>query len=192
MASSPSASYGRMKASTSGRLISCMHSLPKRSLTQPTRSSSTSRVLGARTATILPLCGSGSPSATAWRQRCRPVIVRGNQEVVTATGHVGNLGGAPRALVEFRSGGAVFGLALAPSFLRAICSNRSFGIAKFAVNVCPSDTNKNANKTDGWSELLPVFSMHRQIFPRNPESNQCLKILLLLVFFTWCPWPVAV
>jgi hypothetical protein len=35
----------------------------------------------------------------------------------------------------------VFGLALAPSFLRAICSIPSFGIAKFAVNVCSPDTN---------------------------------------------------
>src|ERR1700756_1268446 len=30
----------------------------------------------------------------------------------------------------------VFGLALAPWFLRAICSIPSFGIAEFAVNVC--------------------------------------------------------
>src|SRR5882762_11864273 len=38
----------------------------------------------------------------------------------------------------------VFGthrLAHAPSFLRAICSIPSFGIAKFAVNVCSPDTN---------------------------------------------------
>src|SRR5450432_2456258 len=84
-----------------------------------------------------------------------PALVRRDQEVETAAGHVGNLGGAPRAFVEFRSGGAavdVFGLALAPSFLRAICSIPSFGIAKFAVNVCSSDTNKNTNKTDGCSD----------------------------------------
>ena len=43
----------------------------------------------------------------------------------------------------------VFGLALAPSFLRAICSIASFGIAKVVVNVCSPDTNKNANKLDG-------------------------------------------
>jgi hypothetical protein len=59
-----------------------------------------------------------------------PAIVRRDQEIETAVGHVGNLGGAPRALIEFRSDGAavdVFGLALAPSFLRAICSIPSFG-----------------------------------------------------------------
>jgi hypothetical protein len=33
------------------------------------------------------------------------------------------------------------GLAHAPSFLRAICSIPSFGIAKFAVNVCSPDAN---------------------------------------------------
>src|SRR5260370_6897247 len=33
------------------------------------------------------------------------------------------------------------GLAHAPSFLRAICSIPSFGIAKVAVNVCSPDTN---------------------------------------------------
>src|ERR1700730_1821338 len=35
-----------------------------------------------------------------------PALVRRDEEIETAAGHVGNLGGAPRALVEFRSGGA--------------------------------------------------------------------------------------
>jgi hypothetical protein len=65
----------------------------------------------------------------------------------------------------------VFGLALAPSFLRAICSIPSFGIAKFAVNVCSLDTNKNANKTDGCREFLRVFSMCRENFPENRKSS---------------------
>jgi hypothetical protein len=64
----------------------------------------------------------------------------------------------------------VFGLALAPSFSRAICSIPSFGIVEFAV--CSSDTNRSANKTDGCSELLRVFSMPRENFPENLESNQ--------------------
>jgi hypothetical protein len=55
-------------------------------------------------------------------------------------------------------------VALAPWFLRAICSIPSFGISKFAANVWFRDTNKNANKTDGWSQLLLVFSMHRENF----------------------------
>ena len=55
----------------------------------------------------------------------------------------------------------VFGLAFTPSFLRAICSISSFGIAECAVNTFVPDTNKNANKRDGWSELSHVFSMRR-------------------------------
>jgi hypothetical protein len=39
----------------------------------------------------------------------------------------------------------------------------SLGIAKFAVNVCSSDTDK----MDGWSELLHVFSMRRENFPKK-------------------------
>ncbi|MDE2468772.1 MAG: hypothetical protein KGL35_08520 [Bradyrhizobium sp.] len=58
----------------------------------------------------------------------------------------------------------VFGLALAPSFLRTICSIASFGIAEFAANVRCSDTNKNTNKTDGCRKFLRAFSMHRENF----------------------------
>jgi hypothetical protein len=35
-----------------------------------------------------------------------PALVRRDEEIETTAGHVGNLGGAPRAIVEFRSGGA--------------------------------------------------------------------------------------
>jgi hypothetical protein len=41
----------------------------------------------------------------------------------------------------------VFGLALAPSFLRAICSIPSFGIAKFAVNVCSPRYQQKCQQT---------------------------------------------
>jgi hypothetical protein len=85
----------------------------------------------------------------------------------------------------------VFGLALAPWFLRAICSIPSFGIAEFAVNVCSSDTNENTNKTDGCRELFRVFSMRRENIPENQKSNQCFKLLLLLMFSIWGPWPIA-
>ena len=34
------------------------------------------------------------------------------------------------------------------------------------MNVCSSDTNKNANKTDGWSKFLHVFSMRRGVFSK--------------------------
>ena len=67
----------------------------------------------------------------------------------------------------------VFGLALAPSFLRAICSIPSFGIAKFAGNVCPLDTNKNANKTDGSPQIFTCVFNARENFPENMRnSNQ--------------------
>jgi hypothetical protein len=82
----------------------------------------------------------------------------------------------------------VFGLALALSFLRAICSIPSFGIAKFAVNIWSPDINKNANKTDGCRELLRVFSMLREKLPKNKKSNQYCKLLLLLIFLVWCSW----
>jgi hypothetical protein len=62
-----------------------------------------------------------------------------------------------------------FGLAAAPSFLRAICSIPSFGIAKFAAL---GDTSKNTSKVDRCSGLLLRFSIRRDSFPgRNPESN---------------------
>src|SRR6267378_631606 len=91
-------------------------------------------------------------SARAWRQRAGPARVRRDEEIETAAGYVGNLGGAPRALVEFRSGGAavdVFGLALAPSFLRAICSIDSFGNSEIRRErfVLPIPTKIPTNRT---------------------------------------------
>jgi hypothetical protein len=50
------------------------------------------------------------------------------------------------------------------------------------VNICSPDTNKNANKTDGWSELLRVFSMRHENSTEILESNQLAKSLLLLMF----------
>jgi len=43
---------------------------------------------------------------------------------------------------------------------------------KFAENVCSSDTNKNANNTNGWSEFLRVFSTRRENSTENMEANQ--------------------
>jgi hypothetical protein len=79
-------------------------------------------------------------------------IVRRDQEIETAVGHVGNLGGAPRALVEFRSEGAAFDVSGWRSRHRSFGPSAQFprsGIAKFAVNVCPLDTSKNTSKTIG-------------------------------------------
>ena len=117
-------------------------------------------------------------SARAWRQRAGPALVRRGEEIETAAGHVGNLGGTPRALVEFRSGGAAvdvgpdqLGVAARAIVLAGQLLNSPFGIAKFAVNVSSSDTNKNANKLDGCVELLRVFSTRRENIPENRKAN---------------------
>ena len=88
------------------------------------------------------------------------------------------------------------GLAHAPSFL-TICSIPSFGIAKFAVNVCSPDTNKNTNKSDGWDRTRT----------NGDEQQSTLKCLFFKGFRalrgrlrtlwngleqpSWCPWPVS-
>jgi hypothetical protein len=62
----------------------------------------------------------------------------------------------------------------------------SAGTAKFGINVCSPDTNKNTNKTDGCREytefasLISSFDLRPQTFdmpyasrnfPENKESN---------------------
>ena len=42
----------------------------------------------------------------------RPAHVRRDEEIEPAAGHIGNLGGTPRAIVEFRSGGAAVDVGL--------------------------------------------------------------------------------
>jgi hypothetical protein len=42
--------------------------------------------------------------------------------------------------------------------------------------------------TDG-ANFLQVFSTRLENFPKNMESNQLFKLLFLLVFSSWCPWP---
>src|SRR5207248_2768866 len=94
-------------------------------------------VLGSRTATILPRltfstflfashssahCSKGRAAACLCLSSCFSVL--------------GSLPSLSRSL----------GLAHAPSFLRAICSIPSFGIAKVAVNVCSPDTNRYQQK----------------------------------------------
>lgn len=92
---------------------------------------------------------------------------------------------APRAVSSFgraaRQSTSVlicFGLALAPSFLRAIRSIPSFGITKFAVNICSPDTNKNTNKSDGWDRREQTVTntdvrgrAHFQRFPSTARTD---------------------
>ena len=65
-------------------------------------------------------------------------------------------------------------LALAPSFLRAICSIPSFGNSEIRRERLFPDTNKNTNKTDPCREFLRVFSMRREkIRIRTSVINYC-------------------
>jgi hypothetical protein len=95
-----------------------------------------------------------------------------------AAGHVGNLGGA--ALVEFRWGGsavevgsdqlgvAARAIVLADHLLNSFVRNSE----SRRERLFSRDTNKNANKSDGWGEILRVFSTCHENFPENMESNQ--------------------
>lgn len=106
-------------------------------------------------------------------------IVRRDQEIETAVGHVANLGGAPRALVEFRSEGAavdVFGLAIAPSFSLAICSILSFGNREIRRQRLPPRYQQKYQQNDRLLRALPrtftnVFKYAAQILLKNQESN---------------------
>jgi hypothetical protein len=109
-----------------------------------------------------------------------PALVRRGEEIETAAGHVGNLGGAPRALVEFRAGGAAVdvgpdqlgvaarAIVLAGHLLNTFARNTE----SRRERLFSRDTNKNANKPDGCGELLRVFSMRLGNVPENIESNQ--------------------
>jgi hypothetical protein len=109
-----------------------------------------------------------------------PALVRRGEEIETAAGHVGNLGGAPRALVEFRSGGAA--VDVGPDQLGVAA--RAIVLAGYLLNsfvrnsesrrerLLSRGTNKNANKTGGCGELLRVFSTGHENFLGNMESNQ--------------------
>jgi len=115
-----------------------------------------------------------------------PILVRaGLVPLLKVDFGVGSLGGAPRAVSSFgraaRQSTSVlicFGLALAPSFLRAIRSIPSFGITKFAVNICSPDTNKNTNKSDGWDRREQTVTntdvrgrAHFQRFPSTARTD---------------------
>jgi hypothetical protein len=56
--------------------------------------------------------------------------------------------------------------------------------------VRPIPAKMPAKRTAGVNFCL-CFQCVAKSFPRNPESNQCLKLLLLLVFLPWCPWPAV-
>src|SRR5438093_10169336 len=129
-------------------------------------------------------------SARAWRQRAGPALVRRGEEIETAAGHVGNLGGTPRALVEFRSGGAAvdvgpdqLGVAaraivlaghLLNSFVRNSESRRE--------RLFSRDTNKNANKPDGCVNFYACFQCATKIFLKIWNQTSSLSYCYCLYF----------
>ena len=52
----------------------------------------------------------------------------------------------------------------------------------------PMPTKIPTNWTAG-ADFLPVFSTSLENAPQNTESNQWFKLLFLLMFSDWCPWP---
>lgn len=113
-----------------------------------------------------------------------PAIVRRDQEMETAVRHFGNLGGAPRALVEFRSGGAAVDVFGWRSRHRSCGPSAQFprsGIAKFVVNVLPRYQQNG--------RLPQIFACVFNRREKNQELSQWRKLLLLFMFLAWCPWP---
>jgi hypothetical protein len=74
------------------------------------------------------------------------------------------------------------GLGARATVLAGHAPSTSLGNCEFAANVRFSDTDQNTDKTEGCRELLRVLSTSREDSSGNPESNQRLKLLLLLIF----------
>jgi hypothetical protein len=98
------------------------------------------------------------------------------------------------AHVEFRSRGGsrdcqiCFGLAPAPSFLRAICLIPSFGIAKFAAaRLAWRYQQKYQQKRTAAVGFCLDFQPFVTVLRGNAESNYGIKLLLLLWFFPVVP-----
>lgn len=89
----------------------------------------------------------------------------------------------------------MFGLAFAPSFLRAIYLIPSFGNREISRQRLPLRYQQKYQQNDRLQRALPrtftnVFKCAAQILLKNQESNQGYKLLLLLMFYAWCPWPI--
>lgn len=92
-----------------------------------------------------------------------------------------------RLLPHHGISGSRLGLALASSFLWAICSVPSFGISKFARTFGLQYQQSGRLQ---WA-FACIFKRVATIVPRNPESNQRPNLLLLCMFFSWWPWSVS-
>jgi hypothetical protein len=97
-----------------------------------------------------------------------------------------NFGRAARLSTSVRSAlGGARAIALAGHLLDSVVRNS--GIRRDRSNF-PMPTKMPTDWTDG-ANFLPVFSTMLENFPKNMESNQWFKLLFLLVFSAWCPWP---
>jgi hypothetical protein len=114
---------------------------------------------------------------------------------VTAAGHVGNLGGALRASLNFGRAARQstwvlisLGLPHAPSFLRAICSIPSFGIAKVAANVCsPEIPAKMPTNRTAAVNFCTCFQRAMKIFLKIWNQTSSLSYCYYLYFQTGAP-----
>jgi hypothetical protein len=124
----------------------------------------------------------------------------------TAAGHVGNLRGPPRAIVEFRSGGAAVdvgpdllgvgarAIVLAGHLLNSLVRNSEIGRERLFSRY-QHDTNKNTNKSDGWDRTRTNGDEHR--YARKSlffKGFRALRGRLRTLWNglkqpSWCPWP---
>ena len=121
-----------------------------------------------------------------------PAHVRRDEEIETAAGHIGDPSGVSRTIVEFRAGGApvdVFGLAHAPSFLRAICLIPLVRNSEIRhEHLVPRYQQKcKQNGRLPWT-FTCGFNAPRKFY-ENQKLNYRSKLLLSLMFSIWCPWP---
>ena len=109
-----------------------------------------------------------------------PALVRRGEEIETAAGHVGNLGGAPRALVEFRSGGAAVdvgpdqlgvaarAIVLAGHLLNSFVRNSESRRERLFSQI---PTKMPTNRTAAVN-FYACFQRATKMFLENMESNQ--------------------
>src|SRR4029077_7691371 len=104
-----------------------------------------------------------------------PALVRRDEEVESAAGHVGNLGGAPHAIVEFRSG-----------FVRNSESRRERLFSRY---------QHDTNKSDGRDRMRTNGDEHRctrkDLFFKGLRAlrGRLRTLWNGLEQPSWCPWP---
>jgi hypothetical protein len=80
----------------------------------------------------------------------------------------------------------VFGLALAPSSLRATCSIPSFGNSEIRRERAFLRYQQKYQQNGRLPRIFTCIFNRRE---KNQESSHACKLFLLLKFSSWCPWP---